>query len=169
MRSGISWFPRDCRHGGPTSAAMPRRSVPCRPECLAGQNCAALRRAVLGLWNATKAPCPRAAPCRAAAMSPPIGAPATRAMTATIQDCPADFPSTERQTGFLHAARGSFWGRTIEICAHRRDESSFEIWRSRGRAKMASAPPAPHRVLTKGFFLVSAIGGIITPWGPGAN
>ena len=84
-RSGILSIPRDCRHEGPTSAAMPRRSVPCRPESLAGQNCAALRRAAPGLWNATKPPCPRAAPCRAAAMCPPIAAPATRA---TIQNCP---------------------------------------------------------------------------------
>ena len=87
-RSGILSIPRDCRHEGPTSAAMPRRSVPCRPESLAGQNCAALRRAAPGLWNATKPPCPRAAPCRAAAMCPPIAAPATRATTATIQNCP---------------------------------------------------------------------------------
>ena len=87
-RSGILSIPRDCRHEGPTSAAMPRRSVPCRPESLAGQNCAALRRAAPGLWNATKPPCPRAAPCRAAAMCPPIAAPATRATTAAIQNCP---------------------------------------------------------------------------------
>ena len=29
----------------------------------------------------------------------------------------ADFPSTERQTGFLYAARRSFKGRVIKICA----------------------------------------------------